>query len=114
MLRPRRRRLGTRQRGVRGSADDLSDVDVVLPGDDLSAAGGGGALPHCPQRRIFGARYLARDLPGPVCERLEALAFVRDLADLAVKREAAHAWFGRCMERLREHGPGSGLPDEAG
>jgi predicted nucleotidyltransferase len=71
-------------------------------------------LLHCPQRRIFGPRYLARDLPGPVCERLQELAFVRDLADLAVKHEAARAWFGRCIERLREQGPGSGLPTADG
>ena len=71
-------------------------------------------LLHCPQRRIFGPRYLARDLPGPVCERLQALAFVRDLADLALKHDEARAWFGRCIARLRVHGPGSGLPAEKG
>lgn len=69
-------------------------------------------LLHCPQRRIFGPRYLARDLPAPVCARLQELAFVRDLADLAVKHEAARAWFARCIERLRQQGPGSGLPTE--
>ncbi len=67
-------------------------------------------LLHCPQRRIFGPRYLARDLPGPVCERLQDLAFVRDLADLEVKQATARTWFAHCLARLREHGPGSGLP----
>ncbi len=28
-------------------------------------------------------RFLARDLPPDVCQRIEALAFVRDLADMA-------------------------------
>lgn len=44
-------------------------------------------LPHGPQRRIFGTRYLTRDLPAEVCQRVEALAVVRDLDDLADKHE---------------------------
>lgn len=67
-------------------------------------------LLHCPQRRIFGLRYLARDLPADVCSRIERLAFVRDLADLAIKHDEARQWFGQCMARLQQSGPGSGLP----
>ena len=69
-------------------------------------------LLHCPQRRIFGMRYLARDLPAHVCRRIEALAFVHDLDDLAQKHEAARLWFGSCMQRLQQLGPGGGLGDD--
>jgi hypothetical protein len=68
-------------------------------------------LLHCPQRRIFGLRYLARDLPLDVCGGIEALAFVRDLDDLAAKHDQARLWFDRCIARLQRLGPGSGLPD---
>jgi len=68
-------------------------------------------LLHCPQRRVFGLRYLARDLPPEACAELEALAFVRDLDDLAGKHERARRWFDRCIARLQASGPGSGLPD---
>ena len=71
-------------------------------------------LLHCPQRRVFGLRYLARDLPAEACAEVEALAFVRDLDDLAVKHERARRWFDRCIERLQAAGPGSGLPPSAG
>ena len=33
-------------------------------------------LLHCPQRRVFGLRYLGRDLPPDACARIETLAFV--------------------------------------
>jgi hypothetical protein len=67
-------------------------------------------LLHDPQRRVFGPRYTTRDLPAAVCRRIEDLAYVRDLDDLAVKHEAAQRWFGLCIERLQARGPGSGLP----
>jgi predicted nucleotidyltransferase len=67
-------------------------------------------LLHCPQRRGFGLRYLARDLPAEASARVEALAFVRDLDDLAGKHAQARLWFDRCIERLLASGPGSGLP----
>jgi hypothetical protein len=67
-------------------------------------------LLHDPPRRIFGLRYLRRDLPAQACDRLEALAYVRDLDDLAVKHEAARRWFEQCIARLQVSGPGSGLP----
>ena len=69
-------------------------------------------LLHCPQRRVFGLRYLARDLPADACVRIEALAFVSDLNDLAAKHDVARLWFERCISRLHRHGPGSGLPDD--
>ena len=68
-------------------------------------------LLHAPQRRNFGLRYLERDLPHEACRRVESLAFVDDLADLAEKHEQARAWFARCIEKLQSNGPGSGLPD---
>jgi len=71
-------------------------------------------LLHCPQRRVFGLRYLVSDLPGEACAEVGALAFVRDLDDLAVKHERARRWFDRCIERLLATGPGSGLPPGAG
>ena len=69
-------------------------------------------LLHCPQRRGFGLRYLARDLPPETCARIEALAFVRDLDDLAARHEQARAWFDACIERLQDQGPVSGLPGQ--
>jgi predicted nucleotidyltransferase len=66
-------------------------------------------LLHDPQRRVFGPRYTARDLPADVCRRLERLAYVRDLDDLAAKHDEARHWFEACIERLQAQGPGSGL-----
>ena len=68
-------------------------------------------LLHCPQRRGFGLRYLARDLPGDAAAAIEALAFVRDLDDLADKHEQARRWFDLCIDRLQRLGPGSGLAE---
>jgi predicted nucleotidyltransferase len=69
-------------------------------------------LLHCPQRRTFGLRYLARDLPAEACARIEELAFIRDLDDLGDKHERARLWFDRCIARLERLGPGSGLPED--
>jgi len=69
-------------------------------------------LLHDPQRRVFGPRYLRRDLPAVVCGRIEGLAYVRDLQDLATKHEQACRWFEACIERLQRLGPGSGLPPD--
>jgi predicted nucleotidyltransferase len=66
-------------------------------------------LLHDPPRRVFGPRYLTRDLPPEVCRRIEALAYVRDLDDLETKHEQALHWFEACIERLQRLGPGSGL-----
>ena len=69
-------------------------------------------LLHCPERRIFGLRYLSRDLPAPTCVRIETLAFVRDLDDLGAKHDEAKRWFDQCIARLETLGPGSGLVSE--
>ncbi len=69
-------------------------------------------LLHCPERRVFGLRYLSRDLPAAACARLEALAFVRDLDDLGAKHEEARRWFDACIARLQSLGPGSGLASD--
>lgn len=66
-------------------------------------------LLHCPPRRVFGPRYLARDLPPQVCARIEALVFVRDLDHLAQQHETARRWFALCIARLQSHGPGAGI-----
>jgi hypothetical protein len=70
-------------------------------------------LLHAPHTRIFGLRYLARDLPAPVVQRVEALAFVRDLAHLGQQQAEARRWFAACAQRLRALGPGSGLAEVA-
>ncbi|MBT9458105.1 MAG: nucleotidyltransferase domain-containing protein [Burkholderiaceae bacterium] len=64
-------------------------------------------LLHCPQRRIFGLRYLARDLPAEVVARIEQLMFVADLPDLERKHEQAQQWFWETMARLERDGPGA-------
>jgi predicted nucleotidyltransferase len=69
-------------------------------------------LLHCPKRRVFGLRYLGRDLPAETCAKIETLAFVRDLDDLGAKHEAARLWFDRCIDRLQRLGPGSGLAED--
>lgn len=63
-------------------------------------------LLHCPARRGFGLRYLARDLPPAVCARIEVLAFVRDLSDLEVKHGQAQLWFWEILGVLEASGPG--------
>jgi predicted nucleotidyltransferase len=68
-------------------------------------------LLHCPERRVFGLRYVARDLPAAASAAIEALALVRDLDDLALKHEQARRWFDRCIARLQRLGPGGGLGD---
>ncbi len=61
---------------------------------------------HCPQRRMFSVRYLARDLPAPVAERITDLSFVKDLSDLEYKHAQAQAWFWETMAHLERNGPG--------
>jgi hypothetical protein len=53
---------------------------------------------HCPHRRMFHLRYLERDLPPDVYERICDLIFVRDLADLANKRDDAEQWFWEIVD----------------
>ncbi len=64
-------------------------------------------LLHCPSRRIFGTRYLARDLPAAVVERIVELSFVVDLADLEKKHASAQQWFWESMDMLQRLGPGA-------
>lgn len=50
-------------------------------------------LRHRPLRRIFGLRYLERDLPPAVAAELRDLSFVADPADLRIKLDRARARF---------------------
>lgn len=68
-------------------------------------------LLHCPQKRGFGTRYLERDLPIDVYSRVAALAPVTDLVELGIRQHLARRFFDRCVEKLNELGPGSGVPD---
>lgn len=47
---------------------------------------------HCPERHDFGARYLDRDVPAPVRERLERLSMPTDAAALVRDTEECEAW----------------------
>jgi hypothetical protein len=47
---------------------------------------------------MFHLRYLERDLPPDVYERICDLIFVRDLADLANKRDDAEQWFWEIVD----------------
>lgn len=71
-------------------------------------------LLHAPHTRVFGQRYLARDLPAATVRRVEALCFVRDMAHLAQVHAQARAWFDVCIARLQAHGPGVGLIEDGG
>lgn len=65
-------------------------------------------LLHAPDTRVFGLRYLARDLPAATVQRIERLCFVRDLNDLADRHDEACRWFAECIDRLEQLGPGAG------
>lgn len=66
-------------------------------------------LLHAPHTRIFGPRYLARDLPPAACSLVQHLSFVHDLDDLAGKHAQARQQFEACIARLKSQGPGAGL-----
>ncbi len=66
-------------------------------------------LLHAPHTRIFGLRYLARDLPAAVVARVESLAFVGSLQQLPAAHEQARAWGRECLRRLQALGPGAGI-----
>ena len=55
---------------------------------------------HCPARWDFGIRYLDRDVPAPVYDRIRDLAFVRDLEDLDDKLTRATAWGAALLQEL--------------
>lgn len=66
-------------------------------------------LLHAPHTRIFGLRYLARDLPAPVVARVEALAFVGSMPQLREQHVKASEWGRQCLRRLQALGPGAGI-----
>jgi len=70
-------------------------------------------LLHCPQRRVFSVRYLARDLPPKVVERVTSLSFISDLDDLADKHDQVQTWFAQVMQSLEHDRPG-GIPGPEG
>ena len=47
---------------------------------------------HCPVRWDFGVRYLERDLPTEISDRLRELAFVTDREDLEAKFDISTGW----------------------
>ena len=53
----------------------------------------------CPERFGFGMRYLHRDLPPGVADRLTRLAFVSDLDDLRAKAPEAREWLREELSR---------------
>ena len=57
---------------------------------------------HGPRHYDFRMRYVYRELPRDVLERLEALAFVKDRDDLAAKALQALAWFHEAIEAVNE------------
>jgi len=64
-------------------------------------------LLHCPEKRGFGLRYVQRDLPADVAQRVAELSFVASLEDLAHKHAQAQAWFWQLMAELEARGPGA-------
>ena len=55
---------------------------------------------HAPERYDFGPRYLDRDLPGPLRQTVESLAFPRDLAHLEVLQQRAASLFAETLAQL--------------
>ncbi len=55
---------------------------------------------HCPWRHDFGPRYLRRDLPPEVADRVEALVPGAGSADLRELSEQCFAWLEELLERL--------------
>lgn len=70
-------------------------------------------LLHAPHTRVFGPRYLQRDLPADTAAAAAALAYAGSPEDLAAHQAVAAAWFELAHRRLREHGPGAGLGEAA-
>lgn len=58
-------------------------------------------IEHCPQRFDFAMRYLDRDLPKEVVERLQPLFFAADLEDLERKRVEAERWLEEQLAKMR-------------
>ncbi len=90
--------------------DAYSDVDVVAVAADAALTTVFMQIEAALQALTgVDLRYLARDLPPEVCQRIERLAFVRDLEDVGVQQAQAREWFGRIMAVLERDGPGAGM-----
>lgn len=61
-------------------------------------------IKHCPQRYQFHTRYVQFDLPKQVVDRLTPFFYVRDLADLAMRRAEAQTWALKLLEELADTG----------
>jgi predicted nucleotidyltransferase len=70
-------------------------------------------LLHAPHTRVFGPRYLQRDLPAATAEAAAALTYAASPEALAAHQARAAAWFEVAHRRLCEHGPGAGLGEAA-
>jgi len=57
---------------------------------------------HGPLHYDFRMRYVYRELPPEVVQRLEVLSFVRDPDDLATKYREALSWFHEAMQQVDE------------
>jgi hypothetical protein len=55
---------------------------------------------YCPVRWDFGMRYLDRDLPPDAYNKLRALVFVRDLAEIEAQLRDASAWGAALLREL--------------
>jgi hypothetical protein len=55
---------------------------------------------HCPVRWDFGVRYLERDLPTDISDRLRELAFVKDRGDLQTKFDISTGWGLALLQEL--------------
>ena len=59
---------------------------------------------YCPDRYDFGMRYLQRDLPPEVYQKVESLFYCSDLAELERKQATAVALFQATLSELRRTG----------
>lgn len=57
---------------------------------------------HGPLHYDFHMRYVYRELPPDVVQRLELLSFVRDPDDLATKDREALSWFHEAIQQVDE------------
>ena len=62
---------------------------------------------YCPARWDFGMRYLDRDLPPALYDRVRDLAFVQDLNDLETKLSIATTWGAELLRELDSESVGS-------
>ena len=53
-----------------------------------------------PTRYNFHTRYVQYDLPADVVQKLQALFYVKDAADLRAKREEAERWFYQTLDEI--------------